>query len=422
MKISPLYFFIFLVFTFQSCTKEINPTKPEDSEPIITYAQTIGDGSGNPIYIGENFTFKNNPYANVDYIIKDWIIILDSTTTIEPGCVIYFEGSHAGMITQGNGAIYAQGTSDAPIIFSSTEKWAGSWKGIFIGTHRFENVFSYCKFEYAGNSPIEQMSVPAALGVHQDNNDFLEPVIHVNNCTFDNNNGFAFYCESLNAHIEDFSFNSVFNQQGAPIGLPFKLASSIASNNIFHTPQKPNTLKYVLLFNDGFNQNSDLDQDLTLHKLDLPYRFKGSEGVSIVKAGLSIEPGVVLEFDVDGGLVIKEGFIKAIGTPSEPIVFKGISGSISKWVGISIQTDNSNNILQYCDISSAGSKKAAWCDGQGAITLGNWFGINGKADVSNCRISNSGAYAIDKKNNSALTSSNNTYSLNLLSPDIHTYQ
>lgn len=422
MKNLYLLFIIFSSILFHSCTKEINPSKPEDSEAIYTHAQTLGDGSGNPIYIGNNYIFKNNPYAKVDYIIKDWIIILDSTTTIEPGCVIHFEGAHTGMITQGNGAIYAQGTSDAPIVFSSTEKWAGSWKGIFIGTHRFENVFSYCKFEYAGHSAIEQMTVPAALGVHQDNNDLLVPVIHVNNCTFDKNNGYAFYCESLKALIQDFSFNTVTNQQGAPIGIPFKLASALASTNTFNTPQKPNNYKYVLLFNDGFNQNSDLDNDITLHKLDVPYRFKGAEGVSIVKAGLRLDPGVTLEFDVDGGLVIKEGYIKAIGTASEPIVFKGISGSISKWVGISIQTDHQNNILQYCDISSAGSKKAAWCDGQGAITLGDWFGILGKAEVSNCRISNSGAYAIDIKSNSSLSVSNNTYSLNALSPDVHTYQ
>lgn len=416
-----ILFFAGLSIFWSSCTKETDPN-PYQNEPINSHTIVIGNGDGNPTYLGTNYTFKNNPYTVVDYIIKDWIIIYDSTTTIEPGCVIYFEGTHSGMITQGNGALYAQGSAENPIIFSSTEKWAGSWKGIFIGTPRYENVFSYCTFEYAGNSPIEQISKATALGVHQDNNQQMSPIIHVNNCTFNKNNGFGFYCEPLNARILDFSANSFKNQQGVPLGMPFKLASSIQSNNSFLNTQFPNSYRYILLFNDGFNQNSDLEENLTLKKLDVSYRLQGNEGPTIISAGLEIEAGVSMEFDIDGGLLIKDGYLKAIGNSNEPIIFKGINGTHGKWIGISFQTDNANNILSYCDIANAGSKKSAWCDGQAAVSLGNWFGISGKAEINNCKISNSGAYAIAKKNSSTLIQANNTFSLNTSSPDIYNYQ
>ncbi len=414
--------FLIIVLSFQACTKDFMPEAPEPQNPIETHAIQLGDGNGQAIYIGSNYTFKNNPNAAVDYIIRDLIIIYDSVVTVEPGCVIYFEGSTAGIMTKNKGAFYAQGTAENPIYFGSNQRWPGSWSGIFIGTDRVENVFNHCTFEYAGGESPTEMPVSAALGLHTDIDDLNDPYINVSNCYFKNNNAYGFYCASLKGQIFDFSFNRFENQQGIPAAFPLKKAAAIQSNNQFASLTHPNTAKYVLLFNDGFNQNSDLDEALTLKKLDVPYRFSGNEGVCIIQAGLTIEPGVVLEFDLDGGLLIKDGFLNATGTAADPIVFKGISGNLSRWVGISFQNSNAQNQLQYCEIVSAGSKKAPWCDGQAAVSLGNWFGEAGAARVENCRISNSGAYAIAKKSSSTLIQNANTFSLNQSTPDIYNYQ
>lgn len=414
-------FYLLIGLLFQSCTKDFTPEKPIATEEITKESVILGDGSGTPIYIGYNYTFKNNPNAIVDYVIKDMIIIYDSTTTIEPGTVILFEGSHTGIKTKNKGALYAEGTQEFPIRFSSTEKWKGSWKGIFVGTHRFENVFNNCEFEYAGHSPIEEMPVSAALGVHQDEDENRVPVIHVNNCTFKNNNAYGFYCASLKSEIPSFTHNKFEGQNGTPAAIPFIKAGSISSTNSFLSLSNPNLHRFILLFNDGFNQNTDLENDLMLQKLDVPYRFKGDEGITIISAGLTIQAGVHIEFDNDGGLLIKDGFLQANGTSIDPIVFKGTSGKVGQWVGISFQTNHNNNQLTYCDIVSGGSKMAPWCDGKAAITLGNWFGNQGKALVENCRITNSGGHGISMKSTSQLTQSGNTFTLNASSPDIHIY-
>lgn len=74
-----------------------------------------------------------------------------------------------------------------------------------------------------------------------------------------------------------------------------------------------------------------------------------------VTADLLIEPGVVIEFGPQGGLVIESGGeIEAIGEPNKRILFTGKDKINGGWRGILINTASYNQ-LHYCDIEYAGN-------------------------------------------------------------------
>lgn len=73
---------------------------------------------------------------------------------------------------------------------------------------------------------------------------------------------------------------------------------------------------------------------------------------------IEIESGTVIEFKENGGIKLDgrdaEGFLKAIGTSSKPIIFRGTENVKGHWAGIEIGTDNANNEFQYVKIQDAG--------------------------------------------------------------------
>ncbi len=71
---------------------------------------------------------------------------------------------------------------------------------------------------------------------------------------------------------------------------------------------------------------------------------------------LSIEPGVRIEFMSDKRMYIDDdGWIKAEGTATDPIVFTGTSELAGFWKGISLQSTNLENVMNHVHIRSAGS-------------------------------------------------------------------
>ena len=83
-----------------------NMPSPPDSEPPDTFTHITDDITENTIW-----TLDHSPYV----VENDITVSLGATFTIEPGVVVKFNG--AGMYVFG--AIKANGTSDAPVIFTS---------------------------------------------------------------------------------------------------------------------------------------------------------------------------------------------------------------------------------------------------------------------------------------------------------------
>ncbi|MEM6523124.1 MAG: hypothetical protein AAF693_05015 [Bacteroidota bacterium] len=76
-----------------------------------------------------------------------------------------------------------------------------------------------------------------------------------------------------------------------------------------------------------------------------------------VDAALTVDPGVLVHFEQDGGLeVTSSGSLRAVGTASDSIIFTGATETPGFWRGL-LFTDSDNNINEftYCRISYGGS-------------------------------------------------------------------
>lgn len=77
-----------------------------------------------------------------------------------------------------------------------------------------------------------------------------------------------------------------------------------------------------------------------------------------VSALLSIQEGVIIEFEQDKGMLIMNGgALKAEGTSTRPITFTGMQKENGYWKGLSFATNNSLNDLSYVIVEYGGSSE-----------------------------------------------------------------
>ncbi|BDS14292.1 hypothetical protein [Aureispira anguillae] len=131
-----------------------------------------------------------------------------------------------------------------------------------------------------------------------------------------------------------------------------------------------------------------------------------------VTTKLTVEKGTTILFKDGAGLAIKgTGSISAIGEATEMITFRGEEVSDEgAWRGVYIETDQTDNNLEYVHIQGAGGESFNSNDDKGNLVIY----ADAKVSVKNCRFSNSTSYGVNSNYTSAdLTSLlNNTFENN----------
>ncbi|MEL6557530.1 MAG: PKD domain-containing protein [Bacteroidota bacterium] len=114
-----------------------------------------------------------------------------------------------------------------------------------------------------------------------------------------------------------------------------------------------------------------------------------------VSAALTVMPGVTIDFEDDNGIFVStDGSLSAVGTAADSVIFKGQTGVTGSWRGISLQSNNTANILSYVRISDAGS------DGFDGAGLKANFMVedDGRVAINNTKINNGGGSGIYIRN------------------------
>ncbi|MFT4739539.1 MAG: hypothetical protein ACI9XJ_000430 [Marivirga sp.] len=134
-------------------------------------------------------------------------------------------------------------------------------------------------------------------------------------------------------------------------------------------------------------------------------------------AGVTFEAGVIVESAADVRLWFNgsSGYIKAIGTSANRIIFRGMDKVKGSWRAISISSNNVNNSFSFVDIMHTGSS-AQFIGQATAIYLQS--NTSAKVSIRNTSISLSAGYALfTDGNNGVLTEfSNNNFSDNDKAP------
>lgn len=325
---------VILTGAIASCKKKDNTT-PGGSNPtpgVTKAADTIDCNHA----IKSGGTLANDPDAPVDYVVTCQVS-LSGDVTIEPGTVIEFT-TDAGLQVNGSGSLAINGTSADPITLTGVDKTAGAWAGVLYDSDDTKNSMSYTTIDYAGGSQFNSNGDLGSIVIWADTK------LKMDNCTIMNSAAYGLNARYGGADVT--MSNNTFTKNDMPMKLKAELLHLATGNNSY----KGNTKDFVLL---EF-YTSTINDDATWHKIDVPYL---TEGTTLkVNDMLTVEPGVEVHMGQATYIAIQEnGAIKAVGTPSNPIIFRGEVAVAGSWAGIGVSfSSNPLNEIGHAKIMHAG--------------------------------------------------------------------
>lgn len=360
-------------------------------------------------------TYKNSEETwlaqTTPYIIDGTMYVESNSGTIlniQEGTTIAFtEGSQINVGYSGStyGTIKAIGTSDKPIIFTSSavSKTAGDWDAIFLedGTS-IDTKFEYCKFEYGGGYSSSYGMV-----------NLDECKATFNNCTFSNNANYGIFADGGSSFVS-FEGNTFEASANFPVRVYGNNAHTIGTNNTY------NTTLGILVEGDTYDQSTG-----TWKKQSCGYYINGTLYIEATSGSeLIIEAGNKIYFTAGSQINVgysssKYGKLVAQGTAADRILFSSSapigSASAGDWDLIWFDEGTSaGSILDNCDFSYGGGYSSS----KGMIDIQD-NGTN--VTISNCNFSYSESHGISVDISTATpTLTNNTFS-NIAGDDVHEY-
>jgi Domain of unknown function (DUF5018) len=321
----------------------------------------------------------------VDYVVKCNLRI-EKDIVIKPGVKIQFEAGAGFRVYSGeNFSLNMVGTKEKPIVLEGKTATSGAWKGLeFSQNKSLKNQWEYVTVRHAGDGQT------AGVEINDSN-------VWIKNSVFSDNKGFGIALTDQNASFKAFENNTFANNTKSALQLFLIQVSFLDSKSSYNS----NGNNYILVKKVNFQ--SDITEDITFQKLNTSYRI---EDFIYMPKKLMLKPGVVIEFGNDAGIDINEktGALVADGTASDPIKLVGyLPNTKGVWQGITIESNNIENKLNYCLIDGAGSKVSGltnfdfWFEktATSAINIdGTGYKASYRATVTNCTISNSGGYGI----------------------------
>ena len=358
------------------------------------YVHTIGEGNTLVSEKGIIVKGDNLDEASVTWLKQSAAYVIDgnlyvgstsgSSLTLAPGVEIRMGSGAALYIGSRNGTfgtLIAAGTAGDRIKITSNapagSKSAGDWDYIWFDNGAGANsVFAFCDIEYGGG--------------YSDN----YGMIYVKDSEISVTNSSITQSESQGISMGDEGMftecsNNVFEDNASyPIELYGNFAHTIGMENTF------NTGPGILVKGDKVDQ-----PEITWLKHNVPYVVDGRLDLGATSGSkLIIEAGTSVNFTSSSSIRIgyitgTYGVLEAVGEPDNMISFSSSapagSGSPGDWDGIWFYNGTtSGNILDYCKIIFGGG----YSTGSGNLNF-----HNETIDVpviSNCQITNSGAWGI----------------------------
>jgi len=379
---------IVICLIFSNCSSDDDtsvepPEPPESVETVLLDCDSFQSNNSDAILVLEDIG------EGVDYLI-DCVVSVEVDLVIEPGVVIQFANA-AGMKVKEQGSLNAVGTQSEPITFTSASETKGAWKGIITDSEKIKNRFDYVTIEYAGDDGLTSNSEPASLIISSNS------YFRLNNVSIKNSLNYGIAATAYNYDVE--ISNCTITNTDIPIYTIPLVASNISGGDF-----TGNNTDVIRLTSNGV---TSINESQTWNNLGVPYRM-ASDLVIIDGAKFTIEPGIIIEFEDTKGIEIDKLFdegsaIIAEGTPTNPIIFTGVTKAAGAWKAIScrrstsIQNKFDHVLIEYAGGAGAGGAIEMWVDPVLTVTNTTF------KDIDACAL-----YAKYNQTNPNLTESNNT--------------
>ena len=333
-KISILLMMTFGLFI--SCSTEDESDNPVQLDPAIVLDCN---------YFKENRILTKNPNAAVDYIITCKMHVA-ADIVVEPGVVIEFEQDAGIDIDDFNtttASFSAKGTAAKPIIFRGTVSTKGYWRGLLFDSNNTKNTLEHVQIDGAGGKSFNSNGDRGAIIV------WANARLNLNNSTISNSETYGLNAGYGGSTIQ--IMNNDFKGNNIPVKISPEYIDTINSSNDF----MGNTENVIYV------ESGSISNPATWKKVNVPYSVMNfstygySGGVSVKKA-LTIEPGVLIEFDGNTALAVREngGSLVAIGTQTEPIIFSAINKVAGGWEGIYSDSKSVLNEIAFAEFNYSG--------------------------------------------------------------------
>ncbi|MDF9796601.1 hypothetical protein OKW21_001864 [Catalinimonas alkaloidigena] len=376
---------------------------PDNGQEYIEVRRDVLDTDATLSSLEVPFRFvENNAY------------FVQSAMTVEAGAILEFAsgsalrlGNQSSDCSLTTASLMAVGTEEAPITFRGATEGSGSWLGIGFNSSSPNNQLIHCNISGAGAAKIYNASHEPANIVLQ-----CESRVKIQNTTISWSGKHGIVIHDEDARLEEFVDNTLTDNEASPIALHFHQLDQLDASTVY---EEGNVNPYINVIGSVL-----ADNDMTVAALEVPYRISVANNgrIPYVERALTIEPGVVMEFETSSGIklgnpgadcVDNTGSFNAVGTVESPIIFKGVSEGQGTWQGIGINSSTSLNHLAFCEISGGGAGQMYNAGGQGNIVMQ----CEATLKVENCVIIDSGGWGIDFVNNgNTLDESDNTFDNN----------
>lgn len=351
--------------TFSGNTGGAASVHPNDWGVIDADSTFTGNGY-NGIMIDALFPLSEDqtvtPLANGAPYQVDGHLSVAAGLTIGAGTQIEMDarnlyGQGYGMITvETSGYLTAEGTSTAPIVFTSSDVVGGQlWNGILFESASNNNVLDYTHIRYAGRENEHYHSGWRKVAVSVD----AAARLSLTNSVISHSGDWGFYDHG---ELTAFAANDFSNNQGPAASIHPNYWGIVAGSSTFSGNGY-----------DGIVIDAQFDlttaQSVAALPSDAPYLVDGDLNVN---AGLTVADGSRLEFDATGvhgsGFgqlrVSTSGFLNADATTSDGIVFTSndVAGG-QHWNGITIDSSSGSNVLDNVVVSYGGRENEHYVSG-----------------------------------------------------------
>lgn len=379
-----------------------------DSE-AVNYSSEAQKDDGSCQYPTEDSTQATEPteldcftftQAGTTYELEDLGLDIDYIVTckmhiscdleIKPGVTIAFQ-TNAGLSVGETGSLNALGTSSNPILLTGVDKAPGAWAGIFIDSEDVKNRLSECTIEYAAGDAFNSNGDEGGIILYAGSKATID------NTTIRHCDGYG-----INANYTDGDF-SFQNNTISACSMPMFITGEYGGNIIGGT-FTGNTTDVIYI--NSYASAGTILTPQTWTNLNVPYRVKGGGDVSS-NTDWTIAPGTIIEFEPGVELKVLDGkSLKAVGTATERITFRGSTPGAGAWKRIKFDGTNPLNEIGFADIIGGGEDPT---NSKGTIYL--WY--NAKLNIHDINFTDNAACGVYGKIISGTTANPNYTSSNL---------
>jgi hypothetical protein len=336
----------------------------------------------------------NEKGDGIDYTIGCNLYVR-SKLIIEAGTTIEFSQGGA-IIIEENGSLEIRGTASNKVVLRAEDNSStrGVWAGIIIYSNDVSNLIEHAVISGGGGEEFNS------------NGDLGNVVVYhgarltARNTTFSNSEAFGLnVLTATNVTLSNLNFTGC----AKPLALPASQAHKIDAASTY----TDNDNQFVEVSVGG------ITEIVTWQSLPIPYRIVPTSGglFTVIgpedNGGLTVAAGADIEFSANCGIgAYGTSYLRFEGNSSQNVSLRGLTNTAGAWKGVYFETNNTQNSLDYVNITGAGSEAFNSNNNIASVVAFAGSALN----VSNCNISNGlvcGIYIGDQVN---ITQNNNTFS------------